>query len=72
MGDFSRARIPSGVIRQASCFLVGAKTTGHFFLQFQRDITSNMGMCTRFLKMLQKLKMAARGQPQKIFWAQKL
>ena len=46
-GDFGRVRIPSGVIHQASRFLVGAKTQKLLviFLKFQHDIPSNMGMC---------------------------
>ena len=54
--DFSRPRIPSGVIRQASCFLVGAKTTDHFFLKFQHAIPSNMGMCKWFFKDATKIQ----------------
>ena len=46
-----------------SRFLVGAKTTGQcFFLNFNITLLATWGCASDFLKMLPKLKMAARGQ----------
>ena len=74
-GDFSRDRIPSGVIRQASRFLVGAKTQKilvNFFFNFNMTFLATRGCASDFSKMLAKFKMAARGQLQIFLWAQKL
>ena len=62
----------SGVWRPASCFLVGAKTTGQFVCNFNMTFLATWGYASEFLKMLPKFKMAARGHFQKNLWAQKL
>ena len=40
----------SSVLRPASRFLMGAKTTSKFSLKFQHDIPSNMEMCKWFFR----------------------
>ena len=64
-GDFSPARILSGVWRPASRFLVGAKTQKLLvksFWNFNMTIVATWGCASDFLEMLPKIKMAARGQ----------
>ena len=45
---------------------------GQFFLNFNITFLATWGCACDFLKMLQKFKMAARGQPQIFLWEQKL
>ena len=69
-GGFSRARILSGGRRHV--FLWAQKLLGNFFLNFNMTFLTTWGCASDFLRMLPKFKMAARGQLQKILWAQKL